>query len=95
VVVIEHHLDLLAEADYVIELGPEGGPNGGQLLYQGPLAGLLKVKGSPTAPFLRQRKYGLVGRRRVMTGAAAVPSTPAVTAPRPVRAKAIKAGGPR
>jgi excinuclease ABC subunit A len=64
VVVIEHHLDLLAEADYIIELGPEGGPNGGQLLYQGPLAGLLKVKGSPTAPFLRQRKYGLVGGRR-------------------------------
>ncbi len=63
VVVIEHHLDLLAEADYVVELGPEGGPNGGKLIYQGPLAGLLKVRGSPTAPFLRQPKYGLVRRR--------------------------------
>ncbi len=53
VVVIEHHMDLLAEADYIIELGPGGGPNGGEILYQGPLAGLLKVKGSPTAPYLR------------------------------------------
>jgi len=52
VVVIEHHLDLLAEADYIIELGPEGGPGGGQLMYQGPLAGLLKAKRSPTAPYL-------------------------------------------
>ena len=55
VVVIEHHLDLLAEADYLLELGPVGGPDGGELLYQGPLAGLLKVKRSPTAPYLRAR----------------------------------------
>ncbi len=55
VVVIEHHLDLLAEADYIIELGPEGGPAGGELIYQGPLAGLLKVKNSPTAPYLREK----------------------------------------
>ncbi|GAB1488730.1 excinuclease ABC subunit UvrA [Opitutaceae bacterium] len=55
VVVIEHHLDLLAEADYVIELGPGGGPDGGQLLYQGPLAGLLTAKGSPTAPYLKTK----------------------------------------
>ncbi len=58
VVVIEHHLDLLAEADYIIELGPGGGPDGGKLLYQGPLAGLLKLKQSPTAPFLRSRLPG-------------------------------------
>jgi excinuclease ABC subunit A len=55
VVVIEHHLDLLAEADYIIELGPVGGPDGGELMYQGELAGLLKVKGSPTAPYLRAK----------------------------------------
>ena len=53
-VVIEHHLDLIAEADYVVELGPEGGPGGGKLLYQGNLAGLRKIKGSPTAPYLRK-----------------------------------------
>jgi excinuclease ABC subunit A len=55
VVVIEHHLDLLAEADWIIELGPVGGPDGGELLYQGTLAGLLKVKRSPTAPYLRAK----------------------------------------
>ncbi len=54
VIVIEHHLDLIAEADYVIELGPDGGPGGGQLLYQGPLAGLQKIKNSPTAPYLKK-----------------------------------------
>ena len=55
VVVIEHHLDLLAEADYIIELGPGGGPEGGWLIYQGPLDGLLKIKTSPTAPYLRAK----------------------------------------
>ncbi|MBI2497643.1 MAG: excinuclease ABC subunit A, partial [Opitutae bacterium] len=55
VVVIEHHLDLLAEADYIVELGPGGGPAGGEIMYQGPLAGLLRVKCSPTAPYLRER----------------------------------------
>ncbi len=55
VVVIEHHLDLLAEADYIIELGPVGGPQGGELLYQGPLPGLLKLKNSPTAPYLKAK----------------------------------------
>ncbi|MBI2813701.1 MAG: excinuclease ABC subunit UvrA [Opitutae bacterium] len=55
VVVIEHHLDLLAEADYIVELGPNGGPGGGEIMYQGPLAGLLKLKNSPTAPYLRNK----------------------------------------
>jgi excinuclease ABC subunit A len=55
VVVIEHHLDLLLEADYIIELGPVGGPEGGELLYQGELSGLLKTKRSPTAPYLRTK----------------------------------------
>jgi excinuclease ABC subunit A len=55
VIVIEHNLDLIAEADYVVELGPGGGPDGGRLLYQGALKGLLRVRGSPTAPFLRRK----------------------------------------
>jgi excinuclease ABC subunit A len=55
VVVIEHHLDLLAEADYLVELGPGGGPAGGELLYQGEVRGLLKVRRSPTAPYLRAK----------------------------------------
>jgi excinuclease ABC subunit A len=60
VVVIEHHLDLLLEADWIIELGPVGGPDGGELMYQGPLADLLSVKNSPTAPYLRAKLKGRV-----------------------------------
>ncbi|MGH8019899.1 MAG: excinuclease ABC subunit UvrA [Opitutaceae bacterium] len=55
VVVIEHHLDLLAEADYIVELGPDGGPDGGRIVYQGVIDGLLKAKRSATAPYLRTR----------------------------------------
>ena len=55
VVVIEHHLDVIAEADYVVEVGPEGGERGGEIIYQGDLEGLLSCEGSPTAPFLRER----------------------------------------
>ncbi len=53
VVLIEHHLDCIAEADHIVEIGPEGGQAGGQLLYQGDLDGLRKSKSSPTAAFLR------------------------------------------
>ncbi|MFP4069845.1 MAG: excinuclease ABC subunit A, partial [Opitutales bacterium] len=52
VVVIEHHLDLIADADYVVEIGPDGGDAGGRLLYQGDVAGLKKAKNSVTAKFL-------------------------------------------
>jgi len=55
VIVIEHNLDLIAEADYLIEVGPEGGESGGEILYQGPATGLLDCKHSPTAPFLKQK----------------------------------------
>ncbi len=55
VVVIEHNLDLLAEADYIVELGPEGGPKGGRLIYQGGLPGLMKTRNSPTAPYLKTK----------------------------------------
>jgi excinuclease ABC subunit A len=59
VVVIEHHLDLIAEADWIVELGPDGGPAGGELIYQGPVAGLLKTKRSPTGPYLRAKLRAL------------------------------------
>ena len=54
VVVIEHHLDLIADADYVVEIGPEGGEAGGKILFQGTVDALAKRKDSPTAPFLRE-----------------------------------------
>ena len=52
VVVIEHQPDLIASADYVIELGPEGGEQGGELIYQGTVAELKQHPRSATGPFL-------------------------------------------
>ncbi|MEO0795780.1 MAG: excinuclease ABC subunit UvrA [Verrucomicrobiota bacterium] len=54
VIVIEHNLDLIAEADYAVEIGPVGGEDGGQILYQGPVDGLAKAKKCPTAPYLKK-----------------------------------------
>jgi excinuclease ABC subunit A len=62
VAVIEHNLDLICEADYVVELGPGGGPDGGEIIYQGELSGLLRADGSATAPFLRSRIRSAPGR---------------------------------
>lgn len=52
VLVIEHNLDVIKVADYILDLGPEGGEGGGRLLYQGDPEGLLKVKQSHTAKYL-------------------------------------------
>jgi excinuclease ABC subunit A len=53
VVVIEHQLDLLAQADWLIDLGPGAGEAGGQVLWQGPVAGLLAGGSGPTRDALR------------------------------------------
>ncbi|MGJ8654197.1 MAG: excinuclease ABC subunit UvrA [Opitutaceae bacterium] len=52
VIVIEHHLDVITDADYTIEIGPNGGEAGGELLYQGNIEGLKQTKHSVTAKFL-------------------------------------------
>lgn len=53
VLVIEHDLDVIKRCDHVIEIGPEGGELGGQLLYAGPPNELISVEGSPTAEALK------------------------------------------
>jgi len=52
VIVIEHHLDLIAEADYIIDIGPEAGPAGGEIVAAGPVEAILRSRKSRTAPFL-------------------------------------------
>jgi excinuclease ABC subunit A len=50
-VVIEHQPDVIRAADWVVELGPEGGPGGGRILFEGPVADLL-MKKTPTSQAL-------------------------------------------
>lgn len=53
VIVIEHNLDLIAEADWVIDLGPEGGEAGGEIVFEGTPEQLARSKPSHTGRFLK------------------------------------------
>ena len=55
ILVIEHHPDVMKCADWIIDLGPEGGDRGGHLVYQGTPEGLLQVKESYTAKYLADK----------------------------------------
>lgn len=55
VVVIEHNLDLVKCADYIIDLGKEGGVNGGEVLFQGTPEDLINCKESYTAFYLKEK----------------------------------------
>ena len=52
--VIEHNMEVIKCADYIIDLGPEGGSGGGEVVYAGPLDGLLKHPASHTGIALRK-----------------------------------------
>ncbi|MDQ6620172.1 MAG: hypothetical protein M3Z31_10825, partial [Pseudomonadota bacterium] len=52
VVVIEHNLDVIKTADWVIDLGPEGGAGGGRIVAEGPPEAIAKVKASYTGTYL-------------------------------------------
>ena len=53
IVVIEHNLDVIKTADWIVDLGPEGGSGGGQIIATGTPEEVIKVKGSHTARFLK------------------------------------------
>jgi excinuclease ABC subunit A len=55
VIVIEHNMDVIKCADWLIDLGPEGGDQGGSLLYQGPPEGILQIENSHTAHYLCEK----------------------------------------
>nr|MBP9224436.1 excinuclease ABC subunit A [Verrucomicrobiales bacterium] len=55
VVVIEHSLEIMAEADYLIDIGPEAGEEGGEVVAAGTPEEVVKVKASRTAPFLARQ----------------------------------------
>ena len=54
-VVVEHNIDVIKCADWIIDLGPEGGKNGGHLVYEGEPAGLIEVDESYTAHYLSEK----------------------------------------
>jgi excinuclease ABC subunit A len=67
VVVIEHNLDVIAEADWIIDLGPEGGEGGGRIVAQGPPETCAEAAGSHTAgylnAFLRERSVSFKNQK--------------------------------
>jgi excinuclease ABC subunit A len=54
VVVIEHNLDVIKTADWVLDIGPDGGDKGGKLVYEGKIEGILKEKKSYTGQYLKK-----------------------------------------
>ncbi len=54
VIVVEHNLDVIRGADYVIDLGPEAGKKGGQIVAQGTPADIIKAKKSLTGQYLKR-----------------------------------------
>jgi excinuclease UvrABC ATPase subunit len=58
VIIIEHNLEVIARADWVIDLGPGAGRDGGRVVFQGPPSDLLKAPGSLTGQFLAKRLAG-------------------------------------
>ncbi|MDP3974424.1 MAG: excinuclease ABC subunit UvrA, partial [bacterium] len=54
VIIIEHNLDVINNSQYIIDLGPDGGDAGGQIVFQGPTKNILKVSNSYTAKYLKE-----------------------------------------
>ncbi len=66
--VVEHELDVVRHADWIVDVGPGAGEQGGEVLYSGPLPGLAKVPASLT------RKYLFAKRDKQLKGAAVAPA---------------------
>jgi excinuclease ABC subunit A len=59
VLVIEHNLDVIKSSDWIIDIGPEGGAGGGQVLSTGTPEQLAKIEGSHTGFFLKEMLEGV------------------------------------
>ena len=70
VIIIEHNLDVVRNADWIIDLGPEGGEDGGQIVAEGTPEQIAGVKGSHTGEFLRRFYETAQGRASVAPVAA-------------------------
>ncbi len=66
VVVVEHEASVMQAADQIVDLGPGHGATGGEVVFQGPLSGLLKSKSSLTGQYLSGRKRIEIPLRRLV-----------------------------
>ncbi|MBN2636763.1 MAG: excinuclease ABC subunit UvrA [Prolixibacteraceae bacterium] len=55
IIIIEHNLDVIKSADWVIDLGPEGGDKGGNIVFEGTPENLIKIEGSYTGVALKEK----------------------------------------
>ena len=55
IIVIEHNMDVIKCADYIIDLGPEGGVNGGHLIFAGKPEEFVKLKNNATSKYLKEK----------------------------------------
>lgn len=53
VIVVEHNLEIIASSDWVIDLGPEGGSGGGEVVYCGPTEGIINCSNSYTGEAIK------------------------------------------
>ncbi len=64
VIVVEHDEETMREADYIVDIGPGAGVHGGNVIYSGPVKGIMKCKGSVTGDYLSGRKRVEVPEKR-------------------------------
>jgi excinuclease ABC subunit A len=55
--VVEHEIDVIHHADWIVDVGPAAGQNGGKILYSGPLAGLSQIKESSTRRYIGEHEH--------------------------------------
>ncbi|MET1061819.1 MAG: ABC transporter, partial [Aeromicrobium sp.] len=67
VFVVEHNMDVVRHADWLVDVGPGAGTGGGSVLYSGPVAGLAEVEASVTRPFLYRNGRALSARPELRT----------------------------
>ena len=54
IIIIEHNMDVIKTVDHIIEIGPQGGRNGGEIIFSGTPEKLINIKKSPTAEYLKK-----------------------------------------
>jgi excinuclease ABC subunit A len=64
VIVIEHNLDVIKSADWIVDLGPEGGSGGGMVVATGTPEQVAHAEGSYTGAFLAEILDGVAGQRK-------------------------------